>query len=136
MLRSSFVGLFWSIFSERKKREGMNLSELAKRVGSTKAEMSRWFNGDPNWTLNTVANLANALDVELKIQAVERATGRVFTQSGLQENTTSIVQPRRMDEGAETDSDRKRPLEDFLTTGITVRAAGTRVVDPGLTSVQ
>jgi transcriptional regulator with XRE-family HTH domain len=83
MLRSAFVSLFWGIISERKKMGGLTFQELAKKIGSTKHEVSRWFNGDPNWTLNTVASIANALDVELKIEAVDKSH-RVFKPSGIQ----------------------------------------------------
>lgn len=83
MLRSAFVSLFWGIISERKKHGGFTFQGLAKKVGSTKHEVSRWFNGDPNWTLNTIASIAHALEVELRIEAVDRA-GRVYKTSGLQ----------------------------------------------------
>ena len=84
-LRSLFVSLFWVIITARKKQPGgFTFKALAKAVGSTKHEVSRWFNGDPNWTLNTVANLAHALDVELVIQARERGTGIVYTPAGVQ----------------------------------------------------
>lgn len=84
-LRSAMVSLFWVIISERKKRlSGFTFQSLAKAVGSTKHEISRWFNGDPNWTLNTVANLAHALNVDIRVQAVDRITGEVYTPSGIQ----------------------------------------------------
>jgi transcriptional regulator with XRE-family HTH domain len=82
MLRSAFVSLFWGIIIERKKRLGFTLQALAKLLKTNKAEVSRWFNGDPNWTINTIANLANALDVDLQIQAIDRTTGMVFTPAG------------------------------------------------------
>lgn len=88
MLRSAFVSLFWAVISARKKRpEGFTLQSLAKAIGSSKHEVSRWFNGDPNWTLNTVANLAYALDLELTIHARERSTGIVYTPAGVIQST-------------------------------------------------
>lgn len=90
MLRSSFVSLFWGIISERKKEGGFTFQEFAKKVGSTKHEVSRWFNGDPNWTLNTVASIAHALDVELRIEAVDRSN-RVFKPSGLSVSSRSAT---------------------------------------------
>jgi transcriptional regulator with XRE-family HTH domain len=83
MLRSAFVSLFWGIISERKKLGGFTFQDLAKKIGSTKHEVSRWFNGDPNWTLNTIASIANALEVELKIEAVDRSK-RIYKPSGIQ----------------------------------------------------
>lgn len=90
MFRSAVVSLFWSIISERRKEGGFTFQGLAKKIGSTKHEVSRWFSGEsPNWTLNTVASIANALDVDIRVQAIERSTGRIFTASGIQEPTKS-----------------------------------------------
>ena len=56
---------------------------MAKLVGVNKAELSRWFKGDPNWTINTIASLAHALNVEIQIKAVDIKTGEVYTPAGL-----------------------------------------------------
>jgi transcriptional regulator with XRE-family HTH domain len=82
MLRSAFVSLFWAVITERKKK-GFTFQALAKLLGTNKGEVSRWFNGDPNWTINTIANLASALDVDIKIEAIDRASGAIFTPAGL-----------------------------------------------------
>jgi len=80
MLRASFVSLFWGAIEERRKRGGFTFKEFAKQVGTSKSEMSRWFRGQPqNWTLNTVASLADALDLDIRLQAVERSTGIIYT---------------------------------------------------------
>jgi transcriptional regulator with XRE-family HTH domain len=83
VLRSAFVSLFWGIINERRKRGGFTLQGLAGAVGSSKSEVSRWFNGDPNWTVNTIANIADALDVDLKIEATDRVTGMIYTPAGV-----------------------------------------------------
>src|ERR1700692_4520416 len=88
MLRSAFKSLFWAIVSERKKRHaGYTLIQLAKGMATSKHEVSRWFNGDPNWTINTIASMANALDIDLRVEAVDRITGEVFTPAGIQVST-------------------------------------------------
>src|SRR6185437_3564495 len=93
MLRSAFKSLFWAIITERKKLPGgFTLNQLARAISTSKHEVSRWFTGDPNWTLNTVAGLANALDVEIQIQAVDRATGVIFTPAGVLQSSTSALQ--------------------------------------------
>jgi hypothetical protein len=51
--------------------------------------VSRWFKGDPNWTVNTIANIANALNVDLEIKARDRKTGVIYTPSGVQVATVS-----------------------------------------------
>jgi transcriptional regulator with XRE-family HTH domain len=83
ILRSAFRSLFWGIICERKKRTGYKLVDLAKAISTSKHEVSRWFNGDPNWTINTIANIAHALNVDLRIEAVDRSTQQVFTPAGL-----------------------------------------------------
>lgn len=83
MLRSAFVSLFWSVIQQRKKTSGFTLGSLAKAIGANKSEVSRWFRGDPNWTVNTIASLSYALNVDLEIKAIDKKTGTVFTPAGL-----------------------------------------------------
>lgn len=89
MLRSAFVSLFWRIITDQKTR-GLTLVALAKRLGANKAEVTRWFKGDPNWTINTIASIAGALDVELRIEAVDRKTGYVYRPSGVRYESPMI----------------------------------------------
>src|SRR5919108_2912339 len=80
MLRASVVSLFWSVIADRKKRRGYKLQHLADKLGCDKSIVSRWFSGNaPNWTLNTIADLSNALNVELRVEAVDRETTTVHT---------------------------------------------------------
>jgi transcriptional regulator with XRE-family HTH domain len=93
MLRSGFRSLFWAIITERKKRpEGFTLIKLARAISTSKYEVSRWFKGDPNWTVNTIASIASALNVDISIQAIDRDTGAVFTPAGLVQ-TSVAAQP-------------------------------------------
>jgi transcriptional regulator with XRE-family HTH domain len=80
MLRSAFASLFWAAIADRKKA-GLTMVALAKAVGTSKHEISRWFKGDPNWTINTIAALAHALGLSLRIEAVDNL-GRVYRPSG------------------------------------------------------
>ncbi|MFM9862464.1 MAG: helix-turn-helix domain-containing protein [Micropepsaceae bacterium] len=93
MLRSAFVSLFWSVVSERRRRGDFTLQALAKKIGRDKSAMSRWFSGTPNWTLDTIADLAGALDLELRVEARERTTGMVFGARGAERHapTTTFV---------------------------------------------
>lgn len=88
MLRSAFVSLFWAVITERRKK-GFTFLALAKLLGTNKGEVSRWFNGDPNWTINTIASIADALNVEVRIQAVDRDTGVIFTPIGVLQSSVS-----------------------------------------------
>ena len=64
--------------------EGFAVPRWITFLGANKGEVSRWFNGDPNWTINTIAAIADALNVEIRIQAIDRVTGVVFTPAGIQ----------------------------------------------------
>jgi hypothetical protein len=111
MLRSAFVSLFWGIIKERKRRPGgFKLQELAGTIGKNKGEVSRWFRREPNWTLNTVASLANALDVELSIEARERSSGLVFKPSGLVTTQTTYIDTNPLKPVAETDWQEPPPM--------------------------
>jgi transcriptional regulator with XRE-family HTH domain len=123
MLRSSFVSLFWSIIMERKKTGAFTLQGLAKLLGKNKGEVSRWFKSDPNWTVNTIASLANALDVDITIQAIDRRTKAIFTPAGLQTSATvEYVQPQAMPLTAAKPRS-MRPIIRNLPEGATVEAA-------------
>jgi transcriptional regulator with XRE-family HTH domain len=107
-LRSAFVSLLWAVFTYRKKKEGLTLQALAKSIPANKAEVSRWFKGDPNWTVNTIASIANALNVDIRIEAIDRQSNAVFTPAGLQ--TSASVE--------------------FIRTEPTVDVAKTRPANP------
>src|SRR5215471_9469923 len=95
MLRSAFVSLFWAAISERKQRSKYTLQMLADKLGKHKSGVSRWFSKDPpNWSVDTISDIANALDLEIDLRATDRITGRVFTSSGIlaAAQTSSISQ--------------------------------------------
>jgi hypothetical protein len=96
MLRSAFVSLFWSIISRKKQHEGFPLKTLADKIGVHKSAPSRWFSGGhPNWTVNTISDIANALDLDLEIRAHDRKTGETYAPYGLVELTrTEALSPR------------------------------------------
>ena len=85
MLRSMFVSIFWAAITERRKYRKFTLQSLADILGIGKWAVSRWFSGDPpNWTIDTISDVAGALNLELKVAAIDRATGIVITPSGSQ----------------------------------------------------
>lgn len=95
MLRSSLVSVFWAVITEKKKRAGgYKLQRLADALGINKSTVSRWFSYLPNWEANTISDIANALDVELRIVAQDRTDGRIYTPSGVVPTvTTTAVEP-------------------------------------------
>jgi DNA-binding Xre family transcriptional regulator len=47
------------------KEKKISQKELAKRMGKTEAEVSRWLGGTHNFTLRTIAKISCALGVKL-----------------------------------------------------------------------
>lgn len=89
IVRSSFASLFWMIIKYKKAYQSFSLKTLADKIGVNKSEPSKWFRGDrPNWTLNTVSDIADALDVDLEIRAFDRRTRMEFAPSGLVKHPT------------------------------------------------
>lgn len=81
MLRSAFASVLWNVISH-KRRDGMTLKALADKLRVHKSAVSRWFSGaSPNWEINTIADIASAIDVELRLTAIDRQTGRVYSES-------------------------------------------------------
>jgi transcriptional regulator with XRE-family HTH domain len=91
VLRGAFVSLFWAIIQERKRTGAFTLKALAKSLGTNKAEVSRWFKGDPNWTVNTIAAIADALSVDIRVEAIDRTTKTVFTPAGVQTSVANVT---------------------------------------------
>ena len=67
MIRAQFASFFRAAIMEKRKHGQYPLSELAKALGRNKGEV------------------AYALDLEIWIEAVDRATGMVLTASGPKE---------------------------------------------------
>lgn len=84
MFRSSLVSLFWAVISDRKRRHGYKLKDLAAALNMDKSNVSRWFSQLPNWEANTISDLANALDLDLRIVAQDRSNGRLYTPAGVE----------------------------------------------------
>jgi transcriptional regulator with XRE-family HTH domain len=108
MLRSVFRSIFWAVIADKKKRGGFTFRSLAKAVGADRGKVSHWFNGDPNWTINTIAALANGLGLDLHITATERATGCVFTAAGIQDS--AVQKPKPMPVQGITETTRSIPV--------------------------
>jgi|GEM_PF-1558577 len=84
MLRAAFQSLFLSVIQARKTASGYQLQQLAADTGNIKSTVSRWFSSDPpNWQIDTMADIADALDLELILQARDRKTGELHTPLGI-----------------------------------------------------
>jgi transcriptional regulator with XRE-family HTH domain len=54
--------------------EGISRSELARRLGTSPAYVTKILRGDANFTLATMVRLARALGTELRLQLIPTAT--------------------------------------------------------------
>jgi DNA-binding phage protein len=83
LLKSGLTSLFWAVVQDRKRHGRYTMTDVARAVGKDKSAVSRWFSSTPNWRLETVADIASALDLDLEFQARDRTTGRIYTASGM-----------------------------------------------------
>jgi transcriptional regulator with XRE-family HTH domain len=82
MLRGEFRSLFWAIFSDQKRKKKFTLQAFADKLGIGKSSLSRGFNEPQNWTIDKMADMADALGVELIVEARDSQSGVVFTPTG------------------------------------------------------
>lgn len=53
---------------------GLSQKELAHRLGKTQSTVAKWENGDQNFTVETLAEIATILDMELTVKLQELPT--------------------------------------------------------------
>jgi transcriptional regulator with XRE-family HTH domain len=95
MLRSAFASLFCAVISDRRKREGYKLKHLSDALGCDKSHVSRWFSNEPpNWQVDTIADVAGALGLDLRIAAQDRQTGQIYTPAGPQRAAQVQTKPQ------------------------------------------
>lgn len=78
MLRSAFLTLFASIVEKRRATKRFTLQQMADSLGIHKSAVSRWFASPPNWTIDSLADIADALEVDLIVHARDRTDGSVL----------------------------------------------------------
>ena len=70
--------------------EGLNRSEMAERLGTTRAHVTQLLSGSRNMTLRSLASLAHACGMRASI-SLEELTATVFTR--LEEGIVSVRHP-------------------------------------------
>lgn len=96
--RSSLVSMFWAVIQARKKRKSaFKLKQLSDALNVDKSVVSRWFSNSPNWTANTVADIANALDLEIRVSVYDRTDGHIYTPSGVQNPAQTTTEPTTLE---------------------------------------
>lgn len=83
MLRAKFQSLFWNVISARKKKGKYTLQQLADTLGVNKSAVSRGFSEPQNWTIDKLSDMADALGVELVIEARDKAGDVIYTPMGV-----------------------------------------------------
>jgi hypothetical protein len=86
LLRSEYASLFGAIIEARRRQPGgFALQRIADGLGIDKSTVSRWFSNDaPNFELNSIADIADQLDVDLlPVQARDRKTGAIYAAHGV-----------------------------------------------------
>jgi hypothetical protein len=84
MLRALFQSAFMSVIQTRKAREGYQLKQLAEDTQNLKSTVSRWFSSNPpNWQIDTMADIADALDLEVVLQLKDRKSKEMHTELGI-----------------------------------------------------
>jgi hypothetical protein len=82
-LRSEFQSLFWNIFSVRKRQTGFTFKALADALGINKSYVSRSFSSPPNWQIDKLSDMAEALGVELIVEARDKNGQVIYSASGI-----------------------------------------------------
>lgn len=82
MLRSAFQSLFWSIIVDRKRTKRLTMSSLSDQLGVNKSYISRSFSSPPNWQIDKLSDMSDALGVELEPMARDLNTGAIYTPTG------------------------------------------------------
>lgn len=67
------IGQIAATIQRQRKAQGYTQQELAKKLGVTQVMVSRWENGEENFTVATLAKISAALDMKLHNPLESRA---------------------------------------------------------------
>ena len=65
MAAAGFIAQIASSIQKQRKVLGYTQKELAKKLGVSQVMVSRWENGEENFTVTTLAKISSALDMQL-----------------------------------------------------------------------
>jgi transcriptional regulator with XRE-family HTH domain len=72
------------------KAKGVSRSELADRLGTSRAFITKLLSGHENVTLKTLVRVANALDCSLEVSVRGRATGKAKSSLAASETRRNV----------------------------------------------
>jgi len=70
---AKYIGQIASIIQRQRKEKGYTQQELAGKVGVSQVIVSRWENGEDNFTIATLAKISAALGIEWNNPLEKRA---------------------------------------------------------------
>lgn len=95
LLLAHFTSDIAVAISTKRVELGMTQKEFAEMLGKTQAIVSKWENGDANFTLKTLVEIAEKLDLELNVSLKSQsAPARYMTDSKRVEGRRSIYSYR------------------------------------------
>jgi transcriptional regulator with XRE-family HTH domain len=72
---------FAMALDQQRKRQNMSLGELAQKLETSPAYITKVFRGDSNFTIDTMVKLARAVGAQLDIQLKTNASANKFWQT-------------------------------------------------------
>ena len=75
-----------SYFAEAASEKNIKRKELASLLDKDPAQITRWFSGPDNWTLDTISDLLLAMGAEMKYEIVPLSENKQHSASS---NSTS-----------------------------------------------
>jgi len=85
LIRQVF-GAFYEMCIKRKAEEGLNRTVLGERMGKDKSRLTQMLRGPGNWSLRTIAEFANALEMDFHFFLSDRKQpGRISRSTGIEE---------------------------------------------------
>jgi len=65
IITAKYIAQIATTIQRQRKAKGYTQKELASKLGVSQAIVSRWENGEENFTIATLAKISTALDMEL-----------------------------------------------------------------------
>jgi transcriptional regulator with XRE-family HTH domain len=100
-LARQIFGALYSAVQYRMESNGMTRADFGERTGRDKTGVSKLLRGPGNWTIQTISDVANALEVDVEFAFFDqRDQTRLFTATGMHhpslvQNYSAIAPPMR-----------------------------------------